>query len=688
MAALALLAVGARASVSQTVLFASSGDWTTRASAPSAILLSSLPKHASPDSACAALNETLLPCSTLPAFEHELAYQASLGTIASAEVVHSGCSSRKSENGEAAVLCTNTAPYTTAIFTDFADYPRTTVFSANHTTFVGLRDHVGFRFMGIPYALPPVGERRFANAEKAEEGVEVDATVFRAACLQFGSFAGNASGLNPWGNDEDCLHLNVFTPHVPDEGASGKKELKPVMLWIHGGDNINGAGSDSTFDGGALSQRADAVIVTINYRLNIFGYLALPNATDNLVRGNFALSDKIVALEWVQRHIEAFGGDRSRVTVFGQSAGGWSTIDLIKSPRARGLFARAIVHSGGAGNVAAQSVVEDEALPPLSALCPSTSGAALLACLRTLDAQVLLNITQSAGNWPSVVDGDFVPDFALAQLALGPGEKDSVNAVQYMAGFMPDEGQSLMGTVISPNISSFPEALNTLVKSFTISQPLADAVLASGLWNTSEEFSPYNASQSVDTDHFLTCDGVAWTGAAATHKVFPKMYIYSIKRAYGLPFFDPFDLCTFPVGEEGTPYYKCHSGELFETFGTFNFFDLPPRSDKDVPFTNLIQDLWGAFARTGTPNPSRAYLSVRNFTSTLSATHGWTWPRFDRVWSSESQPEVGEGEESGEGEVRGKGEGGVAALDWPGPGVEGLPDVERCEVVLGVEPVM
>ncbi|KZV71090.1 carboxylesterase [Peniophora sp. CONT] len=675
-----VLSVASRtaASITQTVLFASSGDWTTRGSAPSALLLTSIPSNTSSTTACATLNETLLPCNELPAFEHELAYQASVDTIASANAVRSACSSQKQD--ASAVLCTNSAPYTTAIFTDFTDYPRTTVSSANHTTFTGLRDHLGFRFMGISYALPPVGERRFALAEKAEEGVEVDATVFRPACLQFGSFAGNSSGLNPWGNDEDCLHLNVFTPHIPDAAALQKNELKPVMLWIHGGDNINGAGSDSTFDGGALAQRADAVIVTINYRLNIFGYLALPNATDNLVRGNFALSDKIIALEWVQRHIEAFGGNKGRVTVFGQSAGGWSTIDLIKSPRARGLFARAIVHSGGAGNVAAQSVVEDEALPSLSALCPSTSGAALLACLRSLDAQTLLNITQSAGNWPSVVDGDFVPDFALKQLALGPGKEDSVLPIQYMAGFMPDEGQSLMGSVVSPNVSSFPDALATMVKSFTISQPLADAVLASGLWNTSDTFSPYNASQSVDTDHFLTCDGVAWTGAAASHKVFPEMYIYSIKRAYGLPFFDPFDLCTFPVGEEGTPYYKCHSGELFETFGTFNFFDLPPRSDADIHFTNLIQDLWGSFARTGNPNPSHAYLSTRGFTSTLSVVSDWTWPRFDVAWAAHP--------EDGEGEVLGSGEGGVAALDWPKPGEEGLPDVEKCEVVLGVEPVM
>jgi carboxylesterase type B len=128
---------------------------------------------------------------------------------------------------------------------------------------------------------------------------------------------------------------------------------------------VNGVGSDATFDGGSLTSRSDVVLVTINYRLNIFGYLSL---NDSFVPGSFALSDKVAALQWVQAHIAAFGGDPSRVTVFGQSAGGWSTIDLIKSPKAAGLFAGAIVHSGGAGNIATPATVAEEvrASMPLS----------------------------------------------------------------------------------------------------------------------------------------------------------------------------------------------------------------------------------------------------------------------------------------------------------------------------------
>ena len=181
MRSLALLALVVRAGASQTVLFASSGDWTARGSAPCAILLTGVSAHTTAENACAALNETILSCDAVPAIEHELAYQASLGVIASASSVHTACSRDIEESS--VVLCTNTAPYTTEIFTDFSTYPRTTVSSVNQTTFKGLRDHLGFRFMGIPYALPPVGERRFAYAEKAEERVEVDATVCERVCL-------------------------------------------------------------------------------------------------------------------------------------------------------------------------------------------------------------------------------------------------------------------------------------------------------------------------------------------------------------------------------------------------------------------------------------------------------------------------------------------------------------------------
>jgi carboxylesterase type B len=119
------------------------------------------------------------------------------------------------------------------------------------------------------------------------------------------------------------------------------------MFWIHGGGNVQGTGEDATFDGGSLVSRTDSVVVTINHRLNIFGYLGL----DDTVKGNYGIADKIAALQWVHDNIAAFGGDPERVMIFGQSAGGASVIDLIKTPKAHGLFSSAISQSGGAGEM-------------------------------------------------------------------------------------------------------------------------------------------------------------------------------------------------------------------------------------------------------------------------------------------------------------------------------------------------
>jgi len=146
------------------------------------------------------------------------------------------------------------------------------------------------------------------------------------------------------------LYLNVYTPFIPSN-TSNTSQLKPVLYWIYGGANINGIGSDATFDGGPLVSRGDVVVVTINYRVNIFGFLAL---NDGVVTGNQALGDKIIGLEWVKENIAAFGGDPNRVLIFGQSAGGWSIIDLLKSPKAAGLFHTAVIHSGGSSTFRTQ----------------------------------------------------------------------------------------------------------------------------------------------------------------------------------------------------------------------------------------------------------------------------------------------------------------------------------------------
>lgn len=141
------------------------------------------------------------------------------------------------------------------------------------------------------------------------------------------------------------MFLNIWTTYLPKhEGLN--KNLKPVILWIHGGAFTGGTGSDPTFDGSNLASRGDVVVVTINYRLGTLGFLAL---NDGLTNGNYGLADQITALDWVRRNVQDFGGDPDRVTIFGQSAGAASVRALVASPKARGKFAGAIMQSNLGG---------------------------------------------------------------------------------------------------------------------------------------------------------------------------------------------------------------------------------------------------------------------------------------------------------------------------------------------------
>jgi para-nitrobenzyl esterase len=203
---------------------------------------------------------------------------------------------------------------------------------------------------GIPYASPPVGPLRFAPPEPPApwRGVR-QATVFAS---------GGPQGVNPVAavlpvfvpeTSEDSLYLNVFTP-----GLTGER---PVLVWIHGGGNITGAGSQRLYDGGELVRRGDIVVVTINYRLGIFGFLHGQSvaAAQFPTSGNEALLDQVAALRWVQAEIARFGGDPANVTIAGESAGGTNVAALLGMPAARGLFHKAIMQSTGTAGITSRA---------------------------------------------------------------------------------------------------------------------------------------------------------------------------------------------------------------------------------------------------------------------------------------------------------------------------------------------
>jgi para-nitrobenzyl esterase len=210
---------------------------------------------------------------------------------------------------------------------------------------------------GIPFAEPPVGDLRWRapRPPTAWEGT-LEALEFGSVCIQFAGPGGRAEGLEETDTrgNEDCLTLNVFAPPTTPKAIPTGDARLPVMLWIHGGGNT--IGDALLYDGTLLAIEQKVVVVTIHYRMGVLGWFshdALPgeDATDDDRSGNFGTLDTIAALQWVQEHISAFGGDPDRVTVFGESAGGTDTFAMLVSPRAAGLFHRAIVQSGSGDTI-------------------------------------------------------------------------------------------------------------------------------------------------------------------------------------------------------------------------------------------------------------------------------------------------------------------------------------------------
>ncbi|MEO8551761.1 MAG: carboxylesterase family protein, partial [Kofleriaceae bacterium] len=226
-------------------------------------------------------------------------------------------------------------------------------------------------FFGVPYAAPPLGANRWRAPQPVEPWSDVrPALELGSQCPQSVSLAGTS-------NDENCLFVNVWAP-------SGAHDL-PVMVWLHGGAFILGSGGDKYYDGSNLAKQG-VVVVSLNYRLGMFGFLAHPAfRTDDPAfptAGNYGLEDQHAALEWVQRNVAAFGGDPKHVTLFGESAGGMSTCFLYLSSRSHGLFEKAIAESGLCSSPLLEiprATAELQAMEKAAALgCSSSDGAAAL----------------------------------------------------------------------------------------------------------------------------------------------------------------------------------------------------------------------------------------------------------------------------------------------------------------------
>jgi para-nitrobenzyl esterase len=445
-------------------------------------------------------------------------------------------------------------------------------------------------FLGIPFAAPPTGERRLAPpAAPAAWAAPLRATIAPSACPQIVSAdpAGLAS------NNEDCLYLNVWAP-VP------AAQPRAVMVWVHGGGFVEGFGAAKQYDATRLAARANAVVVTVNYRVGALGFLAadaLDAADPRHVSGNYGLLDVQAALRWVNRNAAAFGGDTHRITVMGESAGANLVLGLLASPASEGLFQRAIVQSStdGAHTVPlarAERQTYAQALDEIGC----GHGPGLLACLRTAPVQSFLQMTVK----PTMVqDGAVLPldpfeafhegRFVHVPVLIGSNAKENylfTARTEAVVLKRPLTEQDLHGQLQA----SFGDKADAVARQYPSEAYVNAATLIA----------------SALTDRRFACmANLARRGLSQYVAVF----------GYQLDIADPVQQQPLAAGTDlpNVSYHTTDLGYVFDNDGNAR-----PLSGYHASLSHMITDYWSAFAAEGDPNAAAERMTRA------------AWPRFTR----------------------------------------------------------
>jgi len=428
-------------------------------------------------------------------------------------------------------------------------------------------------FKGIPYAAPPVGALRWKEPQPVTAWAEVHrATEFGARCMQGRIFDDMVFRDN--GPSEDCLYLNVWTP------ATSPQAHLPVMVWIYGGGFGAGATSEPRQDGENLAKKG-VVVVSMNYRLGVFGFFAhreLTEESGHHASGNYGLMDQVAALAWVRRNIAAFGGDPGNVTIFGESAGSFSVSALMASPLAQGLFHRAIGESGAffSNTLPAKSLAVSQEEDQKFA---DSMGAQSLAALRALPAAALLDAAMKQKTlWFSPnIDGYFLPEEVRSIFASGKQSK-----IPLLAGWNADEGgyQAIFN-------DAPPTAANFVTRAHALFGDKADALLK--LYPAGTDDEAKRSAQDLAGDQFIAFSTWKWIEMqAATGNCLVFRY--------------QFDDAPPPAkGSTGPSHGAYHSAEIEFVFEVLASKNLPWRPE-DEKLSDLMSSFWSNFARTGDPN--------------------------------------------------------------------------------------
>ncbi|XP_041505738.1 carboxylesterase 1C-like isoform X3 [Microtus oregoni] len=445
-------------------------------------------------------------------------------------------------------------------------------------------------FLGVPFAKPPLGSLRFAPPEPAEPwSFMKNATSYPPMCSQdavggqvLSELFTNRKESIPLKFSEDCLYLNIYTP------ADLRKNIRlPVMVWIHGGGLM--AGGASPYDGLALSAHENVVVVTIQYRLGIWGLLS---TGDEHSPGNWGHLDQVAALRWVQDNIANFGGNPGSVTIFGESAGGISVSVLVLSPLAKNLFHRAISESGVAlteGLVKKNTRSVTELIATVSG-CKTTTSAVMVHCLRQKTENELLELAlnlnpfdaddngdhgEENNSLSTVVDGVFLPKTPEEILA-----EKSFNTVPYM----------MMGELFSEDKMDEKTARSLLWKfrsALNISENMIPAAIEKYLGQTDDPVKKKDRLLDLFGDVFFGIPSVLMARGLRDAGVPTYMYEFQYRPS--------FISDTRPKTVLGD-----HGDEIFSVFGAP--FLKEGASEEETKLSKTVMKFWANFARSGNPN--------------------------------------------------------------------------------------